>query len=34
VLRMKGLAVTAAGGRHLNDSAGADPSLCDVRRGA
>ena len=32
VLRLKGLAVAAAGGRHLHDPAGADPGLPDVRR--
>ena len=33
VLRLKGLAVTLAGGRHLHDPAGADPGLGDVSRG-
>ena len=32
VLRLKGLAVALAGGRHLHDPAGADPGLGDVRR--
>jgi hypothetical protein len=32
VLRLKGLAVAAAAGRHLHDPAGADPGLGDVRR--
>jgi len=32
VLRLKGLAVAAAGGRHLHDPAGTDPGLGDVRR--
>jgi len=32
VLRLKRLAVAAAGGRHLHDPAGADPGLGDVRR--
>ena len=32
VLRLKGLAVAAAGGRHLHDPAGADPGLTDVFR--
>ena len=30
VLRLKGLAGAAAGGRHLHDPAGADPGLGDV----
>jgi len=32
VLRMKGFAVAATGGRHLHDPAGAYPGLGDVRR--
>jgi hypothetical protein len=32
VLRLKGLAIAAAAGRHLHDPAGADPALADVRR--
>lgn len=32
LLRLKGLAVAAAAGRHLHDPAGADPGLPDVLR--
>jgi hypothetical protein len=32
VLRLKGLAVAVAGGRHLHDPTGADPGLTDVLR--
>ena len=32
VLRLKGLAVAAAGGHHLHDPAGADPGLTDLLR--
>ena len=32
VLRLKGLAIAAAGGRHLHDPAGAYPGLTDVLR--
>ena len=32
VLHLRGLAVAAAGGRHLPDQAGADTGIGDVRR--
>ena len=32
VLHLRGLAVAAAGGRHLQDQAGADTGIGDVRR--